>query len=220
MPTMKQVFTVNHPKEVVWQKFKDIESVVECVPGASLTSPIEDGKAKGRVTVKLGPVKADFSGDAEITTDDATYTGKIAGVGLDKNHSSRAKGSAIYVVEEAGSGASKVSIDIEYTLSGSLAQFARGGIVEAVAEQICKDFATNLEVELSAASASVPAAPDATGAEAEGSAGVGATGTAAKSIETGAAARTAPKRQQKELNALSLLWAVFKNRLRKLFGRA
>lgn len=220
MPTIKQVFTVNHPKAIVWQKFKDIESVVECVPGASLTGPIEAGKAKGRVTVKLGPVKADFSGDAEITTDDATYTGKIAGVGLDKNHSSRAKGSAVYVVEDTGSGTSKVSIDIDYTLSGSLAQFARGGIVEAVAEQICKDFASNLEAELSAASSSDTARPVEADNRAEGTAGLGATGTTPKFVETGTAASAPRKRQQQELNAVSLLWAVFKNRLRRLFGGA
>lgn len=209
MPAIKQVFTVNHPKDVVWQKFQDIDAVVQCLPGASLTGPVVDGKAKGHVTVKLGPVKADFGGEAEITTDESIHTGTISGVGVDKNHSSRAKGTATYVLADAPDGGTTVTVEVDYTLSGSLAQFARGGIVEAVAEQICQDFAANLESELSAGAA--PAAP--VGGTAE------ATPVAPEAVQPASAPAAAP-RKQTELNAFALLWTVFKKRIAKLFGRA
>ncbi|WP_127143589.1 SRPBCC family protein [Pelagibacterium montanilacus] len=214
MPAIKQVFTVNHPRDVVWDKFQDIDAVVECLPGASLTGPVVDGKAKGRVTVKLGPVKADFGGEAEITTDEATHTGKIAGVGIDKNHSSRAKGTATYTLEDAPNGGTVVTVDVEYSLSGSLAQFARGGIVDAVAEQICQDFAANLEAELSAdTSEPARAAPGSAPVEGEGVSPI------AHEATTQPAPAVAPKRKQTELNAFGLLWTVFKKRIARLFGR-
>lgn len=200
MPAITQVFTVGHPRTAVWEKFQDIDSVVQCLPGASLTEPVKDGTAKGRVTVKLGPVKADFGGEAEITADEATHAGSIAGKGIDKSHNSRAKGTVTYRLEEVDGGAgTRVTVEVDYTLSGSLAQFARGGIVEAVAAQICNDFVANLEADLSTGGvpAGEPAAPTA--------------GTEAPAAP--------PPRKQSELNLLAVLWSAFRKRIARLFGR-
>jgi carbon monoxide dehydrogenase subunit G len=203
MAEIKQVFKVNHNRNIVWEKFQDLAAVVACIPGAQLTEPPVDGVAKGRITVKLGPVKADFGGEAKVVPDEGSYTGVITGVGIDKNHSSRAKGEVTYVLTEEGENTTVVSVDVNYSLSGSLAQVARGGIVEAVAGQICKEFANNLESELSAGAAVV---------EEVGQAG---TDTASEQASRAAPRPPAPVR---ELNMLSVLWTVFKNKLSSLFG--
>lgn len=205
MAEIKQVFKVNHNRKVVWEKFQDLAAVVACIPGAQLTEPPVDGVAKGRITVKLGPVKADFGGEAKVVPDEASYTGVITGVGIDKNHSSRAKGEVTYALTEEGENTTVVSVDVNYSLSGSLAQVARGGIVEAVAGQICKEFANNLEGELSA------------GAEPVAEVFIAGEGVAAVSPQPAAPRKPAPA---KELNMLSVLWAVFKNKLGAIFGRA
>lgn len=202
MAEIKQVFKVNHNRETVWNKFQDLAAVVACIPGAQLTEPVVDGVAKGRITVKLGPVKADFGGEAKVVPDEASYTGVITGVGIDKNHSSRAKGEVTYALTEEGENITVVSVDVNYSLSGSLAQVARGGIVEAVAGQICKEFAKNLEGELSAGTEPVAV--------------VSGGGDAAPA----APAAPRPAAPAKELNMLSVLWAVFKNKLGSVFGRA
>lgn len=215
MAEIRQVFKVNHSKETVWQKFKDLPAVVGCIPGASLSETPVDNVAKGRIGVKLGPVKANFGGEATVEYDEANHTGTITGVGIDKNHSSRAKGKVTYVVSEAGAGAAEVTVVVDYTLSGSLAQFARGGIVEAVADQICQDFVANLESELSAGSAA-PAAPapvtDVGGDDK-------AAGTPSPTVSA-PAAQPAPRAPapQRELNMLSVLWNVLKKKVRRLFG--
>ena len=170
MPQIRQVFTVRHPRSTVWAQFQDLPNVVQCIPGASLTELTAQDKAKGRMTVKLGPVRADFDGEMDIAADEATYTGTIIGAGMAKSHGSRAKGEVKYALEEeSGGAATKVSVVVDYTLSGSLAQFARGGIVDAVADQICKDFAANLETAAERCErcrcAATPAAPHAGEAE-------------------------------------------------------
>ncbi|MGU3576161.1 SRPBCC family protein [Brucellaceae bacterium C25G] len=208
MAEIKQVFKVNHNRKIVWEKFQDLGAVVACIPGAQLTEPPVDGVAKGRITVKLGPVKADFGGEAKVVPDEANYTGVITGVGIDKNHSSRAKGEVTYVLTQEGENTTVVSVDVNYSLSGSLAQVARGGIVEAVAGQICKEFANNLEDELSAGAE--PVVP--TGEVADG-----VTAAAPPPSAPAAPRKAAPA---KELNMLSVLWAVFKNKLSAIFGRA
>lgn len=199
MPVLKQSFSVDHPRNQVWETFQDLPLVVQCIPGASLDAPPQDGVAKGRMTVKLGPVKADFGGEAEVKSDIDTYTGTIIGKGIDKSHSSRAKGEVVYRLEETGHGDTVVHVDVDYTLSGSLAQFARGGIVEAVADHITKSFAANLERELN---------------ESAGANDVG------EPTETQATER-APKSVEKnrELNIFSLLMAILRSKFRGIGGR-
>jgi len=202
MAEIKQVFKVNHNRKVVWEKFQDLAAVVACIPGAQLTEPPVDGVAKGRITVKLGPVKADFGGEAKVVPDETNYTGVITGVGIDKNHASRAKGEVTYALTEESETTTVVSVDVNYSLSGSLAQVARGGIVEAVAGQICKEFATNLEAELSAGAQPVSIlSPDSE---------EGASSQPAAEVPRAAA-------PAKELNMLAVLWAVFKSKLGSIF---
>lgn len=208
MPQIKQVFTVRHPRPVVWAQFQDLAKVVQCLPGASLTELTSPEHAKGRMTVKLGPVKADFDGEMDIAADEATYTGTIVGTGTAKNHGSRAKGDVRYGLEPTADGAgTTVSVLVDYTLSGSLAQFARGGIVDAVADQICKAFAANLEQQLNAASAE--AAPETARVNA-------APAGAAAEVRAPVAAQAAPR----ELNVIALLVAILRKKLSGLFSRA
>lgn len=198
MPEIKQSFTVNQPRARVWEAFQDIPKIVACIPGATLNGPPADGHATGQMVVKLGPVKANFAGEATITTDAARHSGIIDGLGSDKKHGARAKGKVNYQLEEAeGGAATVVSVVVDYTIGGTLAQFARGGIVDAVSAQITRDFAANLNQELAA---------DA--------------GPQTASAETGAAqpATPAPARKN-ELNAFALLWAVLRSSLGRIFSR-
>ncbi|MFC6487155.1 SRPBCC family protein [Nitratireductor sp. GCM10026969] len=206
MAELKQEFVVAQPREKVWAVFQDIETVVGCLPGASLTEPPTPNHAKGRMTVKLGPVKANFAGEADIERDEAGYTGVIKGSGIDKSQGSRAKGNVRYALEEAdGGGATKVVVAVDYTLSGALAQFSRGGIVEAVAAKLTEDFAANLEAELSGGDAAADAQPTSSAAGGGEPKGEPRSGKA-----SGA--------RSNELNALSLIGAVVKGWFRRLFG--
>lgn len=211
MAGLKQQFAVRQSRDRVWEAFTDLETVVGCLPGASLTEPPTDDHVKGKMTVKLGPVKANFLGEADIERDKASWTGHIKGSGIDKNQGSRAKGNVTYTLEEADGGTSTdVLVEVEYTLSGALAQFSRGGIVEAVASKLTEAFANNLEAELSTGQEPAPGAPD-----------LGSTGGAEVAASPGEAQPQPRKRAaSNELNALSLIGAVIKGWFRNLFHRS
>jgi uncharacterized protein len=213
MPELKQEFVVAKPRAKVWAVFQDIERVAGCLPGASLSEPPSANDVKGQMTVKLGPVRARFAGQARIETDAANFTGTIDGSGIDKSQGSRAKGTVRYVLEEAeGSAATRVIVWIDYTLSGALAQFSRGGVVEAVAGKLTQDFAANLEAELAE-----------NGGQVNGTAKQDDAGTAkteADSRENSAApSRGGEKRPAQELSAFALLGAIIKGWFARLFGR-
>ena len=63
-------FEVAQPVEKVWTFFGDIPQVATCLPGAELTEDLGGEKYKGRVAIRMGPVRLQFAGTAEIAERD------------------------------------------------------------------------------------------------------------------------------------------------------
>lgn len=142
---VEQRFELPYAPATVWNALQNLESVAQCMPGASLEAPPEDGTVRGQVVVKLGAMSAAFAGEGTVLMDDATMTGVIEGAGVDRRSTSRAKGKATFAVTAADGDRTAVEVEIDYQLSGMLAQFNRGGIVQSVAAQLTARFAENLE---------------------------------------------------------------------------
>ncbi len=192
MPQIAQSFTVGFPRAQVWRTLADVERVVTCMPGAALTRPPEGGKIAGEMRVKLGPIVAAFAGEGELAMNDAAYTGTIRGQGMDRKNNSRVRAEIEFKAIEQD-GATRVDLAVDFSLTGMLAQFSRGALVEEIAQRLGAEFAKNLEARMGAS-----AAP------AGGPAGGPAT-----------AALPEPAR---ELNALALIWSIIKDWFRKRFG--
>lgn len=144
---LEQSFELPGTPAETWAAFKNIEMLVACLPGASLTGPPLDGEMPLRFDVKLGPISAAFAGSGKVTFDDSSERGRFEGAAADKRTGSRVKGVAEFSVlplEER----SLVEVNVDYSLSGSLAQFSRGGIVRELAAALTKQFADNLSKRL------------------------------------------------------------------------
>ncbi|WP_211102388.1 SRPBCC family protein [Azospirillum brasilense] len=201
MPTMTQTLAVNFPRARVWPLLGDVEQVIACMPGASLTKPREGDRIFGQMRVKLGPIAAAFAGEGTLTMDAATHTGVIHGQGTDPKNNSRAKADVTFAVVEDGAG-TRIDLTVDFTLTGVLAQFSRGAIVQEIANRLTAEFARNLEAKLAA---TAPVAETSVEAVVE----------ATSSVE--AVSAPAPE-SAKELNAGNLLWVMLKDWLRGLFG--
>lgn len=153
-----QEFTVERPVGVVWSFFQDIPAVAECLPGAKLTADKGGGIYAGTVSVRLGPISTLFEGEATVTTDPAAHSGHVDGKGVDRRNASRSRMTLDYRLMEAPEG-TRVTVDADVVLSGTLAQFGRTGIVTEIANILVRDFVTRLEGRLAPPSAPSPAAP-------------------------------------------------------------
>lgn len=153
---LEQRFELPAPPAVAWPAFQDIERLVSCLPGASITGPAVDGEWPLRFDVKLGPIAAAFAGSGRVVFDDAAHSGRFEGQAADRRTQSRVKGHAAFVLAPGGSG-TVVTVQVVYALTGSLAQFSRGGIVRELANALTAQFAENLSGRL----ASAPAASEA-----------------------------------------------------------
>jgi carbon monoxide dehydrogenase subunit G len=145
---IKNDFEVAEPVEKVWQFFDNIPQVAACLPGAELTDVVSTGdlggeKYKGRVAVRMGPVRLQFAGAAEITErDEAARRVVVHAAGADE----KGRGQASMVVTamlSRASGGTKVDVTQDLQLSGAAAQYGRGMISDVTAV-LMRDFSANM----------------------------------------------------------------------------
>jgi carbon-monoxide dehydrogenase small subunit len=144
-----QSFTIARPEPEVWTALDDLERVVPCMPGATLTEITADGRLRGEIAVKLGPISASFSGQGRIVRDEARRRGTLLGAGRDRLSGSRAGAEIDYALTPLEDDrATRVDLELRASIAGPLAQFGRAGIVEDLAGRLTESFARNLEARL------------------------------------------------------------------------
>lgn len=207
---LEQSFALPFPRALAWAAFKDIGMLVSCLPGAALSSPADADPLQIVFAVKLGPIAASFNGQGSVAYDDAVFSGSFSGSGADRKTNSRVKGEAKFSLSETAEG-TEVSVVVDYALTGSLAQFSRGGIVKELAASITQQFAANLRARIAEVhTASAQAQAGTTEANA---------GTQAQANSTPASpAPSAPPAAPVALDAGNLVWRVLWARIKRLFG--
>lgn len=207
--------------EQAWAVLSDIRATAACMPGAAITEQVDDTHYKGTVRTKVGPAHMQFGGDIEVKAlDAATRSMQMVGKGADKSGSSASMDLAARLEAGDTPGSSVLAGTATVVVSGKLAQFGNRLLVP-VSDAMLAQFADNFR----AAAAAVPvAAAPAEVAPAEMPAPAEAVSTAVSTAATPAAAAAAPAPRPapapvKELNALALMWTVFKNWLAGLFGK-
>jgi aerobic carbon-monoxide dehydrogenase small subunit len=150
-----QNFVVGYPRQQVWEMFGRVRDVAACLPGTTLTGEPTGDHVEGQIRVKVGPIAAEFRGQAEIERDESSYSGKITGAGHAIRSNSATRGMITYRLRPAADGQStEVAVTIGYTLTGMLAQFGRPSIVHDLAARLTAAFAQNLEARLGGKAAS------------------------------------------------------------------
>ena len=71
-------FTVPVPAADAWKILTDLERLAPCLPGAQLTE-IEGDIYRGQVKIKVGPILAQFKGQASfVSRDDANFLASMS----------------------------------------------------------------------------------------------------------------------------------------------
>ncbi len=127
----------------------DIEAVVPCVPGAELQERVDERTYKGKVSVRLGPMALSFAGTAQFEEiNDAAHTAVVKAQGSDGKGRGSAGATVRFAVEPTAEG-SKILVDTDLALSGSVAQYGRAsGLIQGVANQITAQFARALAARI------------------------------------------------------------------------
>ena len=143
-------FEVAQPVAKVWEFFGDIPKVAACLPGATLTDDLGDDKYGGGVAVRMGPVKLQFAGTAQITErDEAAKRIVVHAAGAEQRGRGQAAMDVTATLTQAGRG-TKVSVAQDLQLSGAAAQYGRGMIAD-VTSVLMRDFSANMAAQIDAA---------------------------------------------------------------------
>ena len=146
---IKNAFDVAQPVDKVWRFFDDIPQVATCLPGAELTEDLGDDKYRGRVAIRMGPVKLQFAGTAEVRErDEAAKRIVVDASGADEKGRGQAAMLVTARLVSAGAG-TKVEVDQDLQLSGAAAQYGRG-MISDVSTVLMRDFATNMQNRMAA----------------------------------------------------------------------
>jgi carbon monoxide dehydrogenase subunit G len=208
---MEQSFEVQAPLAQVWEALLDLERVAPCLPGASITGHDEDGTYHGTFAVKLGPMTAAYNGTIKIDdVDEPAHRATLKAKGTDKRGQGGANATIVNTLSEHDGG-TRVEAVTDFNITGRLAQFGRGGIMEDVSNRLLRDFATCLATRLGEPAAEEPAAPS--GAEVTaGDAPPEAVAAASTPPPPPPAAPAAP------VKGFSLFFSVLWERIKRLFG--
>jgi carbon-monoxide dehydrogenase small subunit len=155
---LQQALHIGLPADTVWPALRDPALIASCLPGARITS-IDGDRISGELLTALGPIKARFTGDADLMYDDDARTGRISGTGRDSASGTRLSAEARFRLSDDGPASSIVHLDVTYTLKGALAQFGRGPIVRVFAAELAATVARNLEARLRGEAAPADVAP-------------------------------------------------------------
>ncbi len=167
---LEQSFEVAAPLQRVWEALIDVERVAPCLPGAAVTGRNEDGSYNGEFKVKIGPTSAAYSGKLKMDEiDDGAHSATMQAAGTDKRGQGGAKATIVSSVAPAGDGATKVDVSTDYHITGRLARFGRGGMIEEISNRLLGDFSKNLQ-EMLVAEDDAPAESPAAETPAESSA--------------------------------------------------
>jgi carbon monoxide dehydrogenase subunit G len=143
---IKDSFVIKAAREEVWKFMFDIPRLSACVPGIESVEVIDDRTYRGKLVVRVGPIKSEFTGI--ITLTEVSAPERIAGTveGDDKSSASSLKAAFTGTLTDLGS-ETEAAFVVDANLRGRLAQFG-GPVITATAKKLTADFARNLRAQL------------------------------------------------------------------------
>lgn len=139
-------FIVNAPFDRAWAVLTDVERIAPCMPGAQLKE-VRGDEFLGTVKVKVGPITAEYQGTASWGERDVD-AGRV--VLRAQGRETRGQGNASATVTatlQADGMATKVSVVTDLSITGKVAQFGRGVLVD-VSTKLLGQFVVALEADV------------------------------------------------------------------------
>lgn len=177
------------PRERVWNALNDPAVLARCIEGVETLERTAEDRFEGKLTAKVGPVRASFTGAVTLSDIDPPNGYTISGEGKG-GMAGFAKGSARVRLDDAdvdGKAGTRLTYDVSSSVGGKLAQLGTR-LIEGTARAYAESFFTRLKAEVEGP----PAAPADDSAEAGDTPNVGIGSDAGEAVAAIAAAELQP----------------------------
>ena len=128
---------INAPKEQVYAALNDPEILKQCIPGCEELIKHSDTELEAKVVLKVGPVKAKFSGDVQLDTAGAPDAFSLTGQG-NGGAAGYAKGGADVTLTTDG-GTTILRYKAKADIGGKLAQLG-SRLIQGTAKKLAAKF--------------------------------------------------------------------------------
>jgi hypothetical protein len=136
-------FRVALPVDRAWAVLTDLERIAPCMPGAQLQE-VEGDDYRGIVKIKVGPITAQYKGQATFVSQDADkHVAVLRAEGRETRGQGNANATITATLTPDGAGTA-VSVVTDLVVTGRVAQFGRGVLAE-VSAKLLDQFVTCLE---------------------------------------------------------------------------
>jgi carbon monoxide dehydrogenase subunit G len=124
--------------------------VAPCLPGAEVTDAGEDGTYRGTFSVRLGPTTAAYRGALNMEElDEEARRVVMRASGQDKRGQGSAKATIVSTMHAEGE-LTRVDVETDFTITGRLARFGRGGMIQDISNRLLREFADCLQQRIEA----------------------------------------------------------------------
>lgn len=154
---MNGEYHVAAPQSKVWAALNNPEILQQAVPGCTLMQKTSDTTFKAQVTAKVGPVKANFTGEVAITNIDPPNSYTISGEGKG-GAAGFAKGGATVTLEKDGTG-TLLKYSVHANVGGKLAQIG-SRLIDATAKKMANTFFSQFSEIISTAQNAIDTGSD------------------------------------------------------------
>ena len=141
-------FTVNVPVAEAWKILTNVELIAPCLPGAQLQE-VEGDTYRGVVKVKVGPIQAQFKGQASfLERNDVDHKAVLKGEGRDTGGKGNASALITAQLTSISASSTKVEVNTDLAITGKVAQFGRGAMAD-ISDKLLAQFSENLNTLIS-----------------------------------------------------------------------
>ena len=138
---------INAPKDQVYAALNDPDILRQCIPGCEELIKHSDTELEAKVVLKVGPVKAKFSGDVQLDTTGAPDAFSLTGQG-NGGAAGHAKGGADVTLTADGPDKTILRYDAKAEIGGKLAQLG-SRLIQGTAKKLAAKFFTSFAAVMS-----------------------------------------------------------------------
>lgn len=139
MVELDHSFTMSKPIDESWHTILDLEQLVPCVEGGSVTERTGPESVRAEIRVKMGAMSMNFAGTVEVKEqDEANHRAVMEVKSREVGGSGYANANVTFSLADGGG-----TIHTAAQISGKAASMGEG-VVQSVLDALIKDFTTKL----------------------------------------------------------------------------
>lgn len=137
---------IEAPIEAVWNALNDPEVLKRCIPGCESLEKTSDTGMAATVVLRIGPIKATFAGQVELTNLNPPRSYTISGEGKG-GIAGFAQGGADVSLAEDGPDATTLTYTVKADVGGRIAQLG-ARLIDSTAKKLATQFFTSFSQEV------------------------------------------------------------------------